>query len=330
MGEAAPTAVIGVDVGGTKTLALLVELPADGGPPTVMDRETVPSDAGSERAVDSIIDSITALTDRHEAPPAAIGIGLAGFVDRGGIVRTAPNAGGLVGLDVGDLVGTHFGIPAYVDNDANCVAVAAHRRMTHGDNPSAAEDLVAVTLGTGIGGGIVLGGQLLRGANGFAGEPGHMVIERDGPLCPCGQRGCWERFASGSGLARLARLAVERGDAPGVLEAAGSVEAVRGEHVTDLLDDNDPGALAVFTEYASYVALGLANLIVLFDPEVVVIGGGISSEGALLRELLMTFLEEGYPAAMRAREVHIVITPEGPEAGAIGAAILGGYRRRQF
>lgn len=312
---------IGVDVGGTKILSVLVELPPHGGRPLVLDRELLPSHAGSGQVIDMIIRSISTLMERDATEPAAIGVGLAGFVDRQGIVRTAPNTPGLIGLDVAGELGRRFDLPTLVDNDANCAAVSAHRMSGR-----TCDSLVAVTLGTGIGGGIVLDGRLLRGANGFAGEPGHMVVDPDGPLCACGQHGCWETFASGTGLARLAREAVLAGRAPAVLAAAGSVEAVRGEHVTDLLHERDPGAMAVFTDFAGYVALGVANLIMLLDPDAVVIGGGLSAHGELLEELIGAEMERRFASAVRGRNVQIMVGPGGPESGAVGAAILGAYR----
>ena len=312
---------IGVDVGGTKTLAVLVELPADRGRPVVLDREMMPSLAASDRALEMIATSVAALVQRSATEPAAIGVGLAGFVDRRGIVRTAPNTPGLVGVDVAAELGRRFDVPAVVDNDANCVAVSAHRLL-----PDGVESLVAVTLGTGIGGGIVLDGRLLRGANGFAGEPGHMVVDPHGPICACGQRGCWETVASGTGLGRMAREAVAAGTAPAVLAAAGGdVAAVRGEHVTDLLDGRDPGAVEIFTEYAGYVALGVANLILLLDPDVVVLGGGVSAHADLLEELVGSELSRRFPTSVRERDVRVVVGPGGPESGALGAAILAAH-----
>lgn len=315
--------VIGVDVGGTKTLALLLEIPPEG-PVVVLDRELVPSEAGSRRAVGAISDAVGHLLRRgadQGRRPHALGVGLAGFVDLAGVVRRAPNSAGLVGVDVGAELVAEFGLATTVDNDANCVAVAAHH-----ESPQRCDHLVAITLGTGIGGGLVVGGRLVRGANGFAGEPGHMVVDPDGPECPCGQRGCWERFASGKGLAMLARRAVEQGRAPEVLAAAGSVDAIRGEHVTDQLAARVPGAVEVFTEYARYVALGVANLVLLLDPQVIVIGGGISAHGELLGELLAAALEEHFPSVVVDRDVEVIVTPGGPEAGAIGAGLLAARR----
>jgi glucokinase len=207
--------VVGVDVGGTKTLALLVAVDADG-TPVVVDREQVPSDANSPEVVGSIVDALGAVLARASTPVERVGVGLAGLVDLTGVVRRAPNSAGLNDVDVVGAVSAAVGLPVVTDNDANCVAVAARALLA----PDA-QHLVAVTLGTGIGGGLVVDGQLVRGAMGFAGEPGHMVVDRNGVPCPCGQRGCWERYASGTALGRLGREAAEAGRGTSLVAAAG-------------------------------------------------------------------------------------------------------------
>lgn len=317
--------VVGVDVGGTKTLAVLVDVPTGAvGAPLVVDREQVASNAASAEVLDPIRAAVAALIARSDRPVLSIGVGLAGFVDIDGVVHKAPNLAGLVGADVGATLRADFDLPVTVDNDANCVAVASHALLP--DRPGC---LVAVTFGTGIGGGIVIDGRLFRGASGFAGEPGHMVIEHQGHPCPCGQRGCWEQYGSGGGLARLAREACSQGRAPAVLAAAGSIDGIRGEHVTDLLDVEDPGALEIFTEYAGYVALGFANLRVLLDPDVIVMGGGLSAHGDHLLDLVGRITAERFPSAAAGRFRGIVVSPGGPDGGAIGAALLGAATLRE-
>ncbi len=313
---------VGVDVGGTKTLAVLLEVPPEGAP-TILDREKVDSGAASSEVLRRIESSTRALIDRSEHEVEGIGVGLAGFVDRDGVVHKAPNVPGLVGSNVGVSLGADLGLPVTIENDANCVAVASHALLGQ-----RADTLVAVTFGTGIGGGIVVEGELVRGANGFASEPGHMVIEVGGHPCGCGQRGCWEQYGSGRGLARLAREACEAGRAPAVLDAAGSLDAIRGEHVTDLLDAGDPGALEVFTTYAGYVAVGFANLRVLLDPDLIVMGGGLSAHGDHLLELVEVITAERFPAVTAGRFGGIVVSPGGPDAGAIGAGLLGARQLR--
>ena len=320
-GDTGSDVLIGVDVGGTKTLALLVAPDGPGGAgPTVLDRELAPSGAADPSVVDGIVAAVRALAARafdRGATVAGVGGGLAGFVDPSGIVRSAPNAPGLVDQDVRTLLHAELGVPVVIDNDANCIAVAAHAVIA-----PEARHLVAVTFGTGIGGGLVVDGRLVHGAIGFAGEPGHMVVDPDGPLCPCGQHGCWERYASGAGLARLARRAAEDGRAPSLAAAVEEPALLRGEHVTALVAEGDPGAVAVFDEYAGWVALGLANLIVLLDPEVVVLGGGLIATAGELLPRVEGHLARRFPAATQFRDVRLVASPGGPEAGALGAALL--------
>jgi len=324
----APRSVIGVDVGGTKTLALRIALdPISGAPGQVVDRELTGSSADTDDAYGVIEAAVDALVARAakagESPVEAIGVGMAGFIDRRGVATTSPNTPGLVGVDVRGGLEARTGLRVVVDNDANCVAIAAHEEL--GDR---VDDMVAVTLGTGIGGGVVVAGELVRGANGFAGEPGHMVIDPAGPECPCGQRGCWERYASGNGLGWLAREAAAAGRAESLVRAAGSIEAIRGETVTDLLEQDDPEAVVVFTEFAGYVALGIANLVMLLDPEVVVIGGGLAALGDRLADAVRVALADRFPAAVAHRDLRLVVAPEGPEAGARGAALLAAQQLR--
>jgi glucokinase len=315
--------VIGVDVGGTKALGLLVHVGPDGGA-DVLERTQVPSDASSPAVVDVITEVGADLAARiaGRGRLVAAGVGLAGFVDDAGTVLRAPNAAGLVGQDVRGRLAACLGVPVVVDNDANCMAVAARALLA-----PHARHLVGVTFGTGIGGGLIVDGRLVHGAHGFAGEPGHMVVERDGPPCPCGQRGCWERFASGAGLAWLARRAVAEGRAPALASAVADTADLRGEHVTELFAAGDAGATEVFDEFAGYVALGVANLIALLDPEVVVLGGGLIATGDELLERVRRHLATRFPAATGDRDVLVVASPGGPEAGALGAALLAAGTR---
>ena len=185
------------------------------------------------------------------------------------------------------------------------------------------DDIVMVTLGTGIGGGIVAGGRLVVGRNGFAGEFGHMVVDPDGPPCPCGRRGCWERYASGSGLAQLARTAAVGGRLRRVVQVAGGdVSLVRGEHVQAAAEEGDAGALAVIDEFARWVALGLVNLTNALDPAVFVLGGGLAEGAHLYLDPIRTLVRR---AALRTRPASAPgarFAALGEHAGAIGAALL--------
>ena len=200
-----------------------------------------------------------------------------------------------------------------VDNDATCATVAEWKTGVG----VGITDLVLVTLGTGIGGGLVVNGELVRGRNGFAGEFGHMVVDPTGPLCPCGRRGCWERYASGSGLAMLAREAAIARRCEAVVElAGGDPQDVRGEHVQFAARAGDVEALAVIDEFARWVALGLSNLTNALDPEMFVLGGGLAAGADLyLDRIVAWFGELLYQPHLR--EIpRIEFATSGPRAGA--------------
>jgi glucokinase len=300
---------VGVDLGGTKLLAALVD---EAG--TVVEDVKIARPTTGAGTVDAIAEIVGGW-----GTSLPVGMGVAGLVDRQGVLRVGPNLPGFVDFPFRDALAERIGTTVVVDNDATaatwgefCVGAAR-----------AARDAVLVTLGTGIGGGVVAGGVLQRGANGFAGEPGHTVVDPNGPACPCGRRGCWERFASGSGLGRLAREAAEAGRAPGIVEAAGGDDSqVRGEHVTIAASSGDAGAIAVLWDFAWWVALGVTNLINVLDPEVVVIGGGLAEMG----ELLLAPVNERYRDLVLAGEhrpvVPIVAAELGEHAGAVGAGLL--------
>jgi glucokinase len=319
-GSGAPRIVAGLDLGGTKVLGRVLD---SAEPRTALGDLRVDTPVGGEAIIEAMVDLVGALGREaadHRLPPIeAVGIGAAGLVDGAGVIRFAPNLPGVVDLDVAGLVSARTGLPVVVDNDANTAAVAEHR-LGAGNQ---ARNLVLVTLGTGIGGGLIIDGKLQRGAAGFAGEPGHMVVDPNGPPCPCGRRGCWERFASGSGLGRLARDAAHAGRAPGVVAlAGGDPDQVRGEHVTRAAADGDAEAIEILAEFAWWVALGISNLENLLDPEVVVVGGGLAEAG----ELLLAPTRAAYETLVLGFEhrppVRIVAAALGQDAGAIGAGLM--------
>jgi len=312
------TLAIGVDVGGTKILARLVDPAA---PLLALGHVRVDTPRGAPAILAAMHDAVEQVHDARPvgAAVATIGLGLAGLVDRHGVLRFAPNLPSAIDFDPGPSFAERWSVPVVVDNDANCAAWAEHRLGVARN----VRNLVLVTLGTGIGSGMVVDGILQRGVAGFAGEPGHMVIDPSGPPCPCGRRGCWERFASGSGLGRLARDAAEAGQAERVVAlAGGGAEDVRGEHVTRAALEGDADAIAVLGQFAWWVALGVANLVNVCDPELIVIGGGLTEAG----ELLLAPTREAYAGLVLAHEhrppVRIVGAELGGEAGAIGAGLL--------
>ena len=178
------------------------------------------------------------------------------------------------------------------------------------------------TIGTGIGGGLIADGLLQRGRHGFAGEIGHMVVDPSGPRCPCGQSGCWERYASGSGLGWMGREAAQAGVATRVVDlAGGDPEDVRGEHVTVAAAEGDRQAEAVMGRFAWWLALGLANLANILDPELIVLGGGIVESGSVLLGPARDAFDRLLEGARHRPPVPIVAASLGERAGAVGAAL---------
>ena len=318
MSPAAGGLLAGIDVGGTKVLGVVLD-PAD--PGTVLDEARVPTPDGQDAILDAMAEVVRQLDDRSDRRVAAVGVGIAGLVDRRGVLRVGPNLPGLRGVLVGVELERRLGLPIRVDNDATCATWGEHL----GGAARGVSDAVCVTLGTGIGAGIIAEGALVRGAHGFAGEAGHMVVDPRGPLCPCGRRGCWERFASGSGLGWLGREAAEAGRFHRGIELAGGVaEHVQGEHVTQACGEGDADALAVVRSFADWVALGIANLVTLLDCSLVVIGGGLVEAGDLLLDPVRAAFSEQVMAPAERSDVRIVAAELGERAGAIGAALLGG------
>jgi glucokinase len=305
---------IGLDLGGTKCLGLAV---GPGG--QVLAEHRVPTPAtGGEPLLDVLATVVEDVAAAAGAKPGSVGVGAPGLVDAAGVLRFAPNLRSAVDLPIAEGLGRRLGVPVHVDNDVTC---AAYGEWTVGA-AAGATDALLVALGTGIGGGLVVGGRLARGANGFAGEIGHMVVDPSGPPCPCGLRGCWERFASGGGLGRLAREAAEAGRAPAVVaRAGGEADRVRGEHVTDAAEAGDPGARAILDTFAWWLALGLANLTNVFDPGRIVIGGGLVDDAELWLDATRTAYAGLVVGAASRPEVPIVAAMLGARAGAVGAAL---------
>jgi glucokinase len=205
-----------------------------------------------------------------------------------------------------------------IENDANLAVLAEHRLGA----ARGYRYVVMVTLGTGIGGGLIVDGRVQVGAHGFAGEIGHMVVDPAGPPCPCGRRGGWERFASGGGLGLMAREAALAGRLPGVVaRAGGDPEGVRGEDVTAAALAGDPDARQVIEQVGWWVGFGLANLACVLDPECFVLGGGLVGAGDLLLDSTRRAFAELVEGGTARPETAIVTAAFGDRAGAVGAAL---------
>ena len=304
---------IGIDVGGTKILGVVTTAGGD-----IISRLIEPTPKDPEQVPVGISDIVSHLIERS-GRPLAIGVGVPGLVDHQGVLHYGPNVPGVVGLDISGHLESQFGLPTVAENDASCAAVAEHRFGAARGH----EHAVIVTQGTGIGGGLIVNNALLRGANGFAGEPGHMLIDRFGPRCACGTQGCWEAVASGAGLANIARQFLEKGQAARIVEIAGGDPGhVRGEHVATALAEGDADAVEVIDQFAWWVAQGLSSLISLLDPEVVVLGGGLTAiSDSFIPDVQARIADTVFGGAYRP-VVPVVAAELGADAGAFGAALL--------
>ncbi len=308
---------IGVDVGGTTVKTGLVA--EDGTVRTAQSRPT-PSTSAAQVA-EVIATSVNALRGKADDEVVAVGLGAAGFVDSDrGTVLFAPN---LAWRDepLRDAVASRTGLPVVVENDANAMAWGEYRFGAG----RGVEDLVCVTIGTGIGGGIVLNGRLVRGAYGVAAEFGHLRVIPDGRRCGCGNRGCWEQYCSGRALVREARdlALVAPGLAGRMLELADDeIENITGEIVTMAGLERDEAALDCFAQVGGWLGQGLAEVSALLDPARFVIGGGVVAAG----DLLLGPARERYSRALTGhghRPVAAIVAAElGNNAGIVGAADL--------
>ncbi len=309
------TRFVGIDIGGTKMLGVVVDAAA---PTEVLASQRLPTPRGT----DALLDGISALVDALDhGGTGPLGIGIPGLVENGAVFRAGANLPEVLDVDVAGALGERTGRHVVVDNDATCATYAEFR----GGAGAGHTDGVLLTLGTGIGGGVVAGGAVRHGAHGFAGEPGHMLVDPTGPRCPCGRRGCWERFASGSGLGRMGRDAALAGELDAAVAlSGGDAEDVRGEHVVAAARAGDAGAGAVLDEFAWWVAAGTANLIDLLDPSIVVLGGGVMEAGDVLLHRIRAAVPEQVLFHDQRPAVVITAAAFGERAGAIGAAVNAG------
>jgi glucokinase len=301
---------IGIDIGGTKIAGLLVG--EDGTVHERIERDTPAED------VDATLERVHAVGAELASEAAAVGIGAAGMVDFDeGVMRSAPNLAWRE-VPIRDLISERLGLPCLLDNDANAAAWGEFR---FGAASRYEEAVLVVTVGTGIGGGIIADGRLYRGAHGFAAEIGHIIVEPDGPLCGCGNRGCWEQVASGRALDRFGAQAA-REDRTILIARMAAGSPVTGRHVADAAGQGDATAMAIFDRVGSRLGEGIAGLVNVLDPEAVVVGGGVAEEGELILDPARRAFLEAVEAPDHRPEVPILQAALGNDAGAIGAAAL--------
>jgi glucokinase len=316
---------IGVDIGGTKVAAGLVD--STGRVVQRARRETPHRSTSAQVVEDTIADVVDELRGHREA--VAVGIGAAGFVDaERSSVLFAPHLSWRH-EPLRAALRRRFGLTVVVENDANAALWAEHRFGAARDDG----DVVMVNLGTGIGGGLLIAGELFRGGFGIAGEFGHMQVQPGGRRCECGNRGCWEQYASGNVLVREAKELCAGGSpvAHGLLDRVdGDVSRITGPVVTQAATEGDAAAVELFEEVGRWLGVGLANLAAAFDPALFVIGGGVSeADGLLLSPAREAFRRQLTGRGFRP-EARIVRADLGNEAGLVGAADLARDQVRLF
>jgi len=310
---------LGIDLGGSKILTAVAD---EQGKMLSRDHSITPAAKGQGTVIQSIFNSISRTLSQAgiaASELAAIGIGAPGLSNPDtGILFTSPNLPGWHDVPLRDIMEKELGKKAFLINDANAAALGE----LHFGAAKGTRNFIYVTLSTGIGGGIVIDGKVYTGATGVAGEIGHMTIDDDGPLCKCGNKGCWESLASGTALVREARQQIKQGAKTSILtHAGGLMEKVTAEVIHQAAQAGDGLAQELIARTGYYVGVGLASLINLFNPELIVIGGGLSNIGDMLLEpAYRTAGERAFEPSYEA--VRFAPAKLGRNSGVLGAAIF--------
>lgn len=311
---------IGIDLGGTNIVAAVVNDEYE-----MVGKAKTPT--ATPRSADEIFDDIAKVCKEAMAQAGvtikdifSVGIGTPGTVNKEGVIEFANNLG-FVNVPAKEMLIERLGIEnVYVDNDANCAALGeAQAGSGHG-----AKDFIAVTLGTGVGSGIIINGKIVAGVNNAGGECGHSVIVVDGEPCTCGRKGCWEAYASATALINQTKAAMEKypdSVMHELVKANGG--KVDGRTAFDAMRRGDIAGIKVVDAYVKYVACGLINLVNIFQPETICIGGGICNEGETLLRPLRRYIDSERYSVYSKIQSKIVKAELGNDAGIIGAALLG-------
>jgi glucokinase len=308
---------LGIDLGGSKILTAVVNRQ---GEILSHDERTTPAAEGYGVVMQSVVESSQRVLEEGVATISdicAIGIGVAGISNpEAGLLFSSPNLPGWRHIPLRDVMEEKLGRKTFVMNDANAAALGE----LYFGAARGTRNFIYITLSTGIGGGIVIDGRIYTGAIGAAGEVGHMTIDDDGPICNCGNKGCWETLASGTALAKEARRRIEEGGGSLILECAdGDVEKVTAEVVHRAARQGDGLAKELIARTGYYVGVGLANLINIFNPELIVIGGGLANIGdMLLKPALKVASERAYKEPFQA--ARFAFAELGRNSGVVGAA----------
>ena len=306
---------VGIDLGGTNIAVGLVDegrkILADMSVPTMAERDYTEIVKDMAEVSKKVIEKAGVSVD----DVAGVGIGCPGAIDNAGGICTYSNNLHMDKAQIAKEFRKHLDLPVNLENDANAAALGEYEI-----NGNGVKSFVFITLGTGIGGGVVLDGKIYRGFNGVGAELGHMVIEQDGEMCSCGRRGCWEAYASVSALIRMTKESMEKNPGSLMHEEAQKEGKVSGMTAFVAAKKGDEAGKAVVEKYFEYIGVGLTNIVNIFQPEKIVIGGSISKEGDYLLKPVQKYVEEhDYNRYMEKAKIEIA-TLFG-DAGIIGAAL---------
>ena len=316
---------VGVDIGGTNLKAGLVDENGVLLATQKMKVASIADDDGLAWTVASLVQELAHTVNISVSDVASVGVGVPGTVEiRSGSINYTCNLP-LRNVPLRKLFHRYLSIPLYIENDANCAALAEFLVGAGRDS----KRFVTITLGTGVGAGIVHNGKIYHGANGMAGEVGHMVIQRGGLPCPCGRHGCWEQYASATALKRITAAALAAHPHSILAQVVAETEGrVSGQSAFIAARRGDPVGQQVCDEYVDYLACGVVNVVNIFQPDTLAIGGGVSNEAEeqLLLPVQQRVARESIPCG-RDRRTRIVKAELGNRAGIIGAALLGKNKR---
>lgn len=309
-----PNLAVAVDLGGTRFRVAIVDRRG-----RLVERVSHPTEAadGRDAVIARVLDAVrTTVTAARVRRPAGLGVGVPGPVNPWtGVVASAPNLPGWRDVPFKQILEAALDLPVHVGNDANLAALGEHAYGAgRGD-----DDLIYLTVSTGIGGGIIADGRLVLGTAGLAGEPGHMTILPDGPACNCGNHGCLEVLASGTAIGREARRRIAAGEATALAQQP--IDTVDAAAVARAAQAGDPLAADVFGAAMAYLGIGVASLFHLFNPRSVIIGGGVANAGDLLFLPVREAVRRRCMPAYR-HDTRIVPAKLGDDVGLLGAAAL--------
>ena len=309
--------VLAIDLGGTKIIAAII---SNEGQVIAREYRLTLADEGVQPVINRIfsaVDHLLSLRNIGSSQLDSISIAAAGAINlEEGLITSSPNLPGWHDVPLRDIIEEKYRVKTFLINDANAAALGEH---CFGAGKGV-NNLIYLTVSTGIGGGIIINGELYSGSHGSAGEIGHMTIDTNGPRCNCGNIGCWEMLASGTAVAKEAIRRIRQGEESSLTEMVeGKIENITAEKVSRAAERGDSLALEVILKTATYLGVGLVNLVNIFNPEMIIIGGGMSKMGDLLLNPARQVVKER-AFQISAQAVRIVPAQLGDDGGVLGAA----------